>query len=134
MPREVVHWKVLDTALERLEKENSLVASALRKYPDVARLGAIAHDAPYYHDGGRGKFGYIAHVLHDGDGGDTNEPMRKILMEILQEPENDQPLLLALLAGMLTHCATDRVFHPLIYYFTGNYHDRDVKKRKLART
>jgi len=35
---------------------------------------------------------------------------------------------------MVSHIAVDAVFHPLVYYSTGDYYDRDAERRRLART
>jgi len=48
MPRELVHWMVLDSACERLTRSAAAVGRCLRSAPHAAYLGAVAHDAPYY--------------------------------------------------------------------------------------
>ncbi len=97
-------------------------------------LGSIAHDVPYYYMGGRHPFERVAERMHGNDGEDTFDPIRKIARGILARTPQEQVTLWPFLFGMLTHIATDSIFHPAVYYYTGNYNDPDPNERPRART
>ena len=47
-------------------------------------------------------------------------------------PEAEQIPLWAFLLETISHIAADVQFHPVVYYFTGNYHDPDPRERIRA--
>ena len=49
---------------------------------------------------------------------------------VLATTTNKKDLVFAL--GLITHCASDIVFHPVIHYLSGNYYDKDNKRREKA--
>jgi hypothetical protein len=124
MPRELVHWKVIQETIQDLSRhELPKVNACLKKYPLAAYLGAIAHDVPYYYRLGEDPFEAVADYLHGKEGEDTFVPMKVLAHQILHLPAERQEVLWAFFFGMLSHMATDIHFHPVVYYFTGNYHD-----------
>lgn len=138
MPREVVHWHVIDSAVERLAPGSKL-RELLQAYPEVYRLGALAHDGPFYLNGGRHELSEVASVLHGGIGGDPFAPFGFALKSLAR----NQPLTsdgratqsavsLSFLLGMLSHAVTDICFHPFVFYWTGEYADPDSERRRLA--
>lgn len=130
MPREIVHWNVLESVQERLAP-NSCVLQNLKQHRAAAYVGALAHDAPYYYQYGRENlFVRVAEVLHGTHGADTFDPIRQLADHIVQERDSsEETLLWAFLFGMVTHCATDIHFHPMVYYFTGNYYADNIEER-----
>lgn len=138
MPREAIHWTVLTRALKRLERPpfNNLGEGGeeLRRQIEGALfLGAMAHDAPYYYQFGGAGFEAVAEVLHGSGGQNTFEPLRSVAAAITERPAAERPVLWAFLLGMISHYAVDIVFHPMIYFFTGDYYDPDSQRRLAAR-
>lgn len=135
MPREYMHWHVLDETCALLQRDAPRLASIIESHRDAAELGAMAHDAPYFLERGHSPFSAVATYLHGADGGDTFAPLRNVgaLIGGLGDPAARR-CAWAFLAGMVTHAATDIAFHPLVYYFTGNYEDPDPQFRQAART
>lgn len=133
MPREQAHWTVLNAAHKRGHVA-SIVTQSIALFPAAAQLGSIAHDAPYFADFGRSaEFTAVAERLHGGEGEDTFEPMRQLVHRVQQMPHDESRLLgISCIAGMLSHIATDQVFHPLVYYITGNYYAEEAHERRRA--
>lgn len=133
MPREIVHWKVLEHAAVELAESAPQISRCLEIHGAAAQFGAVVHDAPFYLKSGTHPFRRTAQLLHGTYGGDTFAPIRRALFAAAAYPERDRPLLWAFLIGMISHAATDRIFHPMVYYFTGNYYDADSGRRIAAR-
>lgn len=134
MPREVVHWTVLSKAAGKLhEMEASNIAQVLLRYRGAAFLGAMSHDVPYYYHGGGHSFEEVASVLHGTYGNDTFEPLRVLARKVAESTEKDRrEMLSSFLMGMLSHAVTDIIFHPMVFYFTGDYYDANTERRHLA--
>ena len=131
MPRELVHWHIVD----RVKFDPRLgpaAAAVLTRYTDQAMLGSFTHDVPYYFHAGHDAFEYVADYMHGTNGEDSFVPMKRLAAAILALPREERDPAWALFAGMLTHIAADAVFHPMIFYFTGNYHDSDPAERPRA--
>ncbi len=121
MPREAIHFLVARRALKSFPEFHSTT--------ELFLLGAVAHDAPYYHESGTSQFQQVAAELHGTDGEDTLSPLVSLLA--------GRPMdlnLRSFVAGMATHAATDMVFHPLVYYQTGDYFDPDPLRRAAAQS
>lgn len=133
MPRERIHWEVMERCIERLSPESPFF-EALHSERRSALLGAILPDAPYYLALGKSSSGNaLAEVLHGRHGEDTFKLLSLWAARILAQPAPAQSMCWALWAGYLSHCVTDQVFHPLVYWFTGNYYARDKDERVSAR-
>ncbi len=141
MPRELIHWIVLDRAIRKV-REKTIHSDSQQAFTGLdfsaghnhaaAKLGAVAHDAPYFLNFGKHQFRSMADLIHGTTGEDTYKPMTHIASAISSTPETKRAVLNAFLAGMLSHIATDITFHPMIFYFTGNYHDKDPVKQNKA--
>ncbi|MCB0323078.1 MAG: zinc dependent phospholipase C family protein [Bdellovibrionales bacterium] len=133
MPREIVHWSILEGAREKLSSLDA-VARLLDEHRAMAYLGAVAHDAPYYYRFGGDPFEHVAELLHGSEGNDTFIPLRVLASAISRDemPAERAPLW-SFLLGLVSHAVTDWVFHPLVYYFTGDYNDGQKEQRRLAR-
>lgn len=134
MPRELMHWHLL----EECQSKNRLaklpaVKEALAAESPAAYLGAIAHDAPYYYKWGKSWFALVASSLHGAYGEDTFEPLKNLAIEIAESKYENKKTLWAFFLGMITHHVLDINFHPLVYFFTGNYNDPDPKRKRNAR-
>jgi len=88
-------------------------------------LGSVIPDAFYYVR--TGKKNDVSAILHGKTGNLTNEIIFKIL-DIAREKPNEKDL--AFIMGYCTHCALDITFHPVLYYFTGNYRDGSVPRKR----
>ena len=135
MPREIVHWHVVDLLPQALEAHDPALASLIRLNRNAAYLGAVAHDTPYYYAFGfSSKAQHVAETLHGKDGEDTFQPLFTLAQSI-QTSKSDQwhESDLAFLYGMLSHAVVDMQFHPLVIYLTGNYYHPDEKQRKINR-
>jgi len=127
MPRENVHWKVIRRTLER----SPLIEGV---YFPLAMLGAMLPDAPYHVEYGKSEAGEkLGAALHGKDGEDTYQLIRALGERAYSNSDKHSNLLLALLVGILSHIETDAVFHPLVFYYTGNYNAADRKVRTKAR-
>ena len=139
MPREIVHWDILHRAIERLPKASCRdLSNIAREHPACLALGAIAHDAPYYRHGGGSSFEWIGSLLH-GLGGTREDHDTLRLLSVFGakassiSDSSTRAASLAFLMGLISHYATDVVFHPAIFFFTGDYYAIDPKQREVAR-
>jgi hypothetical protein len=119
MPREAMHWYIAQQALDAY----SSVPFVLER--NAYFLGAMAPDAGYFYLEGRGDTAFPER-LHGKDGEDTWDPLRLAL----QRTKSD--LHKSFLLGYMSHVITDAIFHPAVYYITGNYYDVDEAKRLTA--
>ena len=62
-----------------------------------------------------------------------NNPLKflKAALDIAKQKESQAAK--AFIYGMITHYAVDASFHPLVYYFTGNYYSEDPAEENLTR-
>jgi hypothetical protein len=135
MPREITHWTVLERAVSS-ERCPKVVKNLYSQHRAAFYLGAMTHDASYYYQGGGSQFEQISKRLHGSIGEDTLQPLQELLDFIDDSAtEQSKPILWAFVLGMLTHYATDVNFHPLVFYFTGDYHhpDREIREEIRAR-
>ena len=134
MPREIVHWKVLQEACKAArEAKLERVARILETRLPESYLGAIGHDVPFYYRFGTDPFISVAWRLHGKLGEDTLDPLRWLGEQIEGTANlNNCQGCWAFLMGMITHYAADVAFHPLVFFFTGRYSDPDPLKRRLA--
>jgi len=123
MPRELMHWYVLEDSLEHAPPT---IKDCIRENFSVACLGACAHDIGYFHTYGPGSLGMLAELLHGAEGEDTNEPLLFLLNKFRTEKEK------AFIYGMFSHAVVDRAFHPAVYYLTGDYYAVELKEQHEA--
>src|SRR5688572_10618717 len=119
MPRETVHCEILD----RLREEK--LPTLLITHEAFAYLGALGPDALYYYRFGGSPAEKIAETLHGSEGEDTFRLPKELAKKIVQLPPDERDPLWAFLIGYLTHCIVDSIFHPVIYYLTGDYYAED---------
>lgn len=132
MPKEITHWLIAEAVSKRLE--GTFFEEPLRRNPNLLHIGAIIHDAPYYYLKGDfdSRFGSLPTKLH-GTVEDAVELIESLLRYLLGLPEELKEQLTAFLAGLITHLYADALMHPLIFYLTGPYDARDLKRRSAAR-
>jgi len=122
MPKENTH---LFFALKLLNniKESDII-KIISGYPEYYYLGSIIPDTFYY--GETGEITSISDSLHGKEGNPTNQT----IIEMLEKSKNSKDI--AFTMGYLSHCALDILFHPVIYYLSGNYYDPAPLKRQQA--
>lgn len=124
MPRELIHWSVLKSSLVDAPSE---IADCIKNHLPEAFLGASAHDIGYFHELGKGRLSALSELLHGAEGEDTNKPLLELLS--LAETEKEKSFVL----GMFSHAVVDRVFHPCVYFLTGDYYAPDKHSQHRAR-
>ena len=129
MPKEITHWTIADMAASKTR--STAAAHAVKKYRNLYYLGAVVFDTPYYGAAlpGYGFLKDIGDKLHGSQGENTFEPLQSMLDQFMATADDR---LLAFALGAITHVVVDSQFHPLIYYYTGNYFDKDPRKRRAA--
>jgi len=130
MPKEITHWLIAEATASLLA--DTPWKGPLAANPNCLKLGAVFHDILFYPAGPGAPKGFedIAPALHGRHGQDGFAVVRRILPHV-SAADHPGPLL-AFLAGLISHIHADAVFHPLVYYFTGNDRDPDPVKRDEA--
>ncbi|MBN1277564.1 MAG: zinc dependent phospholipase C family protein [Deltaproteobacteria bacterium] len=130
MPKEIMHWLVAEKTAAGLT--GTCLGNAARRCPNALKIGAVFPDMPYYL-AGTSKLAemaaLVANEYHGAHGEDTFILPRTVLSRI---PDDNPPAHLSFLVGVVSHLQADIVFHPLIFFLTGNYHDHDPEKRSRA--
>ena len=131
MPKEITHWWVAQAVYEDLD-DDSKIKHAITAHFDGYLLGAVFHDALYYYTGSTPDFLAIPDALHSAEGQDTYAILRSLM-----SPENYRngrvsDFGIALAMGLLTHIQTDKNFHPMVYYYTGDYYADNAAEKHLA--
>ncbi|MEI7497662.1 MAG: zinc dependent phospholipase C family protein [Candidatus Falkowbacteria bacterium] len=121
MPKENTHLYFAHELLSQFgnERLEALILAQVKYY----YFGSIAPDSFYY--SAKANVRRVSAILHGKDGNLTNEAIFALL-DKAKENQSEPDLCLAL--GYITHCALDMVFHPVIYYLSGNYYDADPAK------
>lgn len=123
MPKENTHIYFAYDILSRLEDKEIL--KLVLPYINDYIFGSIAPDTFFY-----SKYPEVMDIsehIHGKDGIPTNE----IIFSCLDNTDNPRDL--AFLLGFVTHCALDITMHPVIYYLTGNYYDKDPARMSCSR-
>lgn len=122
MPRELTHWLIAEEAADRLA--DGPLSAAISCNRDAYLLGAVAPDSAFYALLGRQHevLQRIAAAVHGADGHDS---LRWV-------PTHATEAGWAFVAGACTHLATDAVFHPFVYYFSGSWRAEQAPVRHRA--
>lgn len=137
MPKEVTHWIVAERVTEALRP--TPYGEILQRYPNIVKIGAVFHDLLYYlnssdypeNENLSRAIHQFPNKLHAIHGEDSLAIVRGILKSI-QYNQTQNEHLIAFMVGVITHIFTDIVWHPLVYNYTGNYHDTDEHKKHEA--
>jgi hypothetical protein len=138
MPREILHWQLVDEVilpwlrnwctLNGYSAKTGLVAE------NVALIGSMIHDVPYFSPTKPPNFEIVAERLHGTNGEDTATPLRLAGKDANQSADRTVRLILtALVLGMTSHLVLDSSVHPLVFGITGNYYDQNLAARGKAR-
>jgi len=130
MPREITHWKIAEEAAKKLK--NTVYEKALLENRNCLMVGAVFHDCMYYSLKKAQRSSWAdPDILHGANGEDTYHIIRCILNYCLLQKEG-KPGVTAFLVGIISHIHADIIFHPLINYFSDNYHSPDKKVRSVS--
>lgn len=129
MPKEITHWLVSVKTAQALR--GTIMGNAALSNQNALKFGAVFPDILFYLPAPEtSRYRRLAHSLHGTDGQDTYDLIRQITTSVQNSPYRQQ--LLAFLLGVATHIQADAVFHPMIYYLTGNSHDAEPSRRSEA--
>ena len=130
MPKELTHWHIAREAMQR--GASAQVGEIIDGNPALYYIGAIAHDIGFYDFSkpSEANIERVANQLHGVNGENTLVPLIEMMETALSQ--NNKRTKLALLLGMLTHFVADNIFHPMVYYMSGNYFAEDPEEREKA--
>lgn len=131
MPKEITHWAVAQKAADCAPGPD--IRRVIKDNMSLYLAGSVLVDSPYYAfiGGDKDLFAKAGARLHAMG---EESPFAVVLRvpSVFTGKGADQALAFAF--GALTHIITDTVFHPMVYYLTGDYDDPDAAKRKKAVT
>ncbi|GIW21585.1 MAG: hypothetical protein KatS3mg068_0592 [Candidatus Sericytochromatia bacterium] len=131
MPKEITHIYFSDKLLENLK--DLKLYQVISKNIDLYYFGSIATDTFYYNiklPFDKTFFQY-GDLVHGANGNDTSILWWNFLEDLKKDKENYNEKI-SFISGFITHCVMDINFHPYVYYFSGNYFDKNKKERKNA--
>jgi len=130
VPKELTHWHIASDAMQR--GASGQVGEIIDGNPALYYIGAIAHDIGFYDLSKSSEMNLenMANQLHGVDGENTFLPLIEMMETALSQ--NNKRTQLALLLGMLTHVVADSIFHPMVYYMSGNYFAEDPDEQDKA--
>lgn len=135
MPKELTHLIVAEKAWKTFSESqpDSTLGKVLERHADHYRFGAVMHDVSFC--GSSSAMGNVLKekgmAVHGNPPNDTIAPFKN-LAEAYDRTGN--PEILALMAGGVSHMIADYVFHPFVYYFTGDDIARHYRLETLIDT
>ena len=118
--KENTHLYFAEKVFSRLE--NKTLKKILEKNFDYYILGSVFPDV-FYHNK---KTADISQIIH-GRGRDKTNELIFDFLNFAKEKQDEKSLAFTL--GYISHYVLDSQMHPVVYYFTGNYYDKDPIKR-----
>jgi hypothetical protein len=127
MPKEVTHFLIAEKIMETLEKDSFW--QPFLQHKSTIMLGSVFQDSLYYlpEKEMTDEIRNLPDRFHGDHGEDTF-----YVIKGLQVISHEQEQVVAFVIGMASHLFADAVFHPFVYYFSGNYFDRDEARRSEA--
>ncbi len=135
MPKELTHLVLAEASCSRFFESAlpSGLDTIIKEYKDYYLFGAVMHDLAFCAsstpEGEKVKD--MGQVVHGKLPGDTMRPFRYLAEEF---DKTGKPEILAMIAGAVTHMHADAVFHPFVYYCTGDEIDRHYRLEALIDT
>ena len=131
MPKETCHFILAEDVMTRLPSAS--VARACQSHVNLLYLGSVFHDALYYYTGNNPAVHQLADIFHGADGEDSFALLRS-LGELAQSASTPdlQASFVAFRVGVASHIFADVHFHPMVYFFTGDYFATDPLERARA--
>ena len=126
MPKERSHLLIAGEILGQLKNEP--LQQLINRHAAAYYLGAIVPDLKNYDLFGRAEFSHVADFIHDLVETKNSGLIFQMLSELKQKANFSEEIMVFIL-GYITHAVSDAVFHPLIFYFTGNLYDPDPRER-----
>lgn len=132
MPREFLHWSILESVKESHTDADRTLYGTLWPY---AYWGALFQDAGYFLTGRDAASGEaVADTLHGTKAEDTFTVLRRLGQGISSLEDSAREPAALFLWGALSHAHVDIVFHPWVVYVTGNYYDPEFQAQERARS
>lgn len=128
MPKELTHFFIAEQVAANLK--DTPYFSSVSAHPHALRIGSLLPDVTFY--GITSKTRPVrkwSDTLHGAGNQDTFELIRILASHAQQYGD---PYTVALLIGAASHIYADATFHPMIWYFTGDYHSKNKGKAALA--
>ena len=137
MPKEITHWIIADKIKERLQ--GTAYEKSVNEFNNCLKFGAVFHDQIYYlpkrkypvNEQIKTVFLNVPRKLHGTKGEDTFTFISCLLKSIQQSEKKEA--LAALMIGVVSHIFADVNFHPLVYYFSGDYNAKDPIEQQAGR-
>lgn len=131
MPKEITHWAIAQKAADCAPEPG--IRQVIKDNMSLYLAGSVLVDSPYYAftGGDKNLFAKAGARLHRME---RESPFTAVLRIPAIAMRVDADRAMAFTLGALTHVITDSVFHPMVYYLTGDYDDPDAAKRKKAVT
>ena len=112
MPFENTHLYLADKVRQALQNDD--LSAILKAHLDYYYIGSIFPDTLFFAKDD--ELSRVAFGLHGDEGQPTNRFAFNVL-ERIQASGSQRDF--AFIAGFLTHCAADIVFHPIVFYISG---------------
>lgn len=125
MVKENTHLFIADRVFRKFKNKD--LKRVIKSNVAYYFLGSVVLDSFLYDL----RFQDVSYGLH----GEKGELTNKVIFEMLdfaKKKKGNADKDLAFAMGYLSHCASDIVFHPIIYFLSGNYYDKNHVKRKNA--
>lgn len=135
MPKELTHLIIAEASKIKFspQNRNSMLCEQFERYGDYFRFGAVMHDISFCASSTAN--GIIlkqkGREVHGDPPNDTLRPF-KYLARVYDQ--TGKPEILSLIAGAVTHMMADCVFHPFVYYYSGNEISRHYRLETLIDT
>jgi hypothetical protein len=135
MPKELTHLIIAEETRNRFSQmsPHSVLSHHLEKYREHYLFASVMHDIPFYaRSTAEGKkLKHQGSVVHGIPPNDTLQPFRYLSGEY---DRTGAAVITALIAGAVTHMIADCVFHPFVYYFSGDKIARHFRLETLMDT
>ena len=125
MPKENTHILLVNSIIGSLDCGE--IKTLLQANYESICFGSIVADTFFYSS--NKDVVNISEELHGKEGEKTNELIFDMLDHARLHKSHN---ILCLSMGYISHCVFDMTFHPVIYYLTGNYYDKDTTRSEQA--
>ena len=119
MPKESTHLYLSQLAERDFQEKNTFtkIQKILNLYPGLFYLGSVLPDTIFNYIKGPCKAFFKKHIKysHDSEGHNIFK-----FLELIAKKNLPFEAGLSLSLGVISHLSADAIFHPLIFYFTGN--------------
>jgi hypothetical protein len=135
MPKELTHLIIAEETRSRFSQmsPHSALNKHLDQYRDYFLFASVMHDIPFYaRSTAEGKkLKHQGSTIHGIPPNDTLQPFKYLCCEY---DRTGAEKIMALIAGAATHMIADCVFHPFVYYFSGDKIARHFRLESLMDT